>query len=1048
MKERGASSRMPTEIKKKIELEVVHVLFLDIVGYSKRLTNEQQTLIDQLNQVVRSSEEFQSAEAAGRLIKIPTGDGMALVFYKSPAQPVDCALEISRALKTYPELRVRMGVHSGPVSAVTDLNDRTNAAGVGINIAQRVMDCGEAGHILLSQRVAEDLAQYGQWQPQLHDLGEVEVKHGVRVHVFNLYNKEQGNPEVPEKLRQAKGQTTPAVAGRGEELWVAVLPFKSSGDAEMESFAYGLGEDITTGLSRFRYLSVVASASAARLKGETGDERALGAKVGARYVLEGSIRKGGSAIRVSAQLVDTQTGARLWAETYNRDLQTSTIFAAQDDVAARIVATVADSYGVLVHSIRSAIRQKDDADLTPAEWQFQYFAYREQITPASHAELKSRLERVVERDDRQSDLWACLAQISLDQYAFGFPGEANSLDRALAAARRAVELDRANQFALVALAQVHFFRRDLAAFGPAAERAMALNPLNTDALGILGLQIVHTGEFERGTAIVRRAMDLNANHAGWMHFAPLWDHFHKGEYEQALECANRVDVPGLFWPFLVMASACGHLGRRLEAQAAVRDLLALDPEFAAHARSNVGTWHFASGLMDPILDGLRKAGLSIPATEGASDSPRRIETVTAKAERAESATASGPLRAEEGFRVAVLPFKYSGANADLTALAEGLTEEIVTGLSRFSYLRVIARTATAGLSSAGTELGARYVMEGSLRQAGAKLRLAVQLVDAKTGAHLWAENYERSFSPEAVFELQDDLVPRIVSTVADQYGALVHSMSESLRGRSAGEYSAHEAMLRAFGYWERMTPEEHAEVRDILEAAVAVAPDHSDCLAELAMIYWHEYAFGYNLRPDPIGRARAAAQQAVASAPTSHFAHCALATSLFFQKDYLAFRPAAERALALNSMDSSTAAILGNMIAYAGDWEYGLGIVEQAMQLNPHHAGWYHYVAFCDAYRKHDYHGALASALKVNMPAYHWPHVYLAAVYGQLGEQQRASAALRELHALVPNFGAIAREEFGKWLDAELTEHLLDGLRKAGLDIVEEESASSSSFAR
>jgi TolB-like protein len=490
-----------------------------------------------------------------------------------------------------------------------------------------------------------------------------------------------------------------------------------------------------------------------------------------------------------------------------------------------------------------------------------------------------------------------------------------------------------------------------------------------------------------------------------------------------------------------MASACGHLGRRAEAQAAVRDLLALDPEFAAHARSNVGTWHFASGLMDPILDGLRKAGLSIPETDGPPESQRKIGTVTARADRARSGTDSGRVRAEEGFWVAVLPFKASGASAEITALAEALTEEIVTGLSRFSYLRVVARTAAAGGSSAGRELGARYVMEGSLRQAGTKVRLAVQLVDATTGAHLWAENYERTFSPEAVFELQDDLVPRIVSTVADQYGALVHSMSESLRGRSAGQYSPHEAVLRAFGYWERMTPEEHSEVRDILEAAVAVSPDHSDCLAELASIYWHEYAFGYNLRPDPVGRARAAAQRAVASAPTSHFAHCALATSLFFQKDYLAFRQAAERALALNRMDSSTAAILGNMIAYAGDWENGLGIVERAMQLNPHHAGWYHYVSFCDAYRKRDYHGALASALKVNMPAYHWPHVYLAAVYGQLGEQQRASAALRELHALVPNFGAIAREEFGKWLDAELTEHLLDGLRKAGLEIPPEKGA-------
>src|SRR5437588_6080564 len=205
---------MPTEIKKKIELEVVHVLFLDIVGYSKRLTNEQQTLIDQLNQVIRGSEEFQDAEAAGRLIKIPTGDGMALVFYKSPAQPVECALEISRALKTYPELRLRMGVHSGPVSAVTDLNDRTNAAGIGINVAQRVMDCGDAGHILLSKRVAEDLEQYGHWQPHLHDLGECEVKHGVRVHLVNLYTDELGNSEAPEKFKAA---STAAAATAAKE---------------------------------------------------------------------------------------------------------------------------------------------------------------------------------------------------------------------------------------------------------------------------------------------------------------------------------------------------------------------------------------------------------------------------------------------------------------------------------------------------------------------------------------------------------------------------------------------------------------------------------------------------------------------------------------------------------------------------------------------------------------------------------------------------------------------------------------------------------------
>src|SRR5438094_5604830 len=192
---------MSTEIKKKIELEVVHVLFLDIVGYSKRLTNEQQTLIDQLNQAVRTSEQFQNAEAAARLLKIPTGDGMALVFYKSPEEPVECALEISRALKDHPKIQLRMGVHSGPVSGVIDVNGQANLAGAGLNMAQRVMDCGDAGHILLSKRVADDLGEYEHWRPLLHDLGECEVKHGVKLQVVNLCTEEAGNRALPAKLR-------------------------------------------------------------------------------------------------------------------------------------------------------------------------------------------------------------------------------------------------------------------------------------------------------------------------------------------------------------------------------------------------------------------------------------------------------------------------------------------------------------------------------------------------------------------------------------------------------------------------------------------------------------------------------------------------------------------------------------------------------------------------------------------------------------------------------------------------------------------------------
>ena len=199
---------MSTEVKKEIQLEIAHVLFIDIVGYSKLSINDQSAAIDELTQVVRASEQFQNAEAGARLIKIPTGDGMALVFYKSPEEPVKCALEISRALREHLKLQLRMGVHSGPVSGIVDVNDHSNIVGAGINVAQRVMDCGDAGHILLSKHVAEDLEGYEQWRPFLHDLGECEVKHGVRIDVLNLYTEELGNPDLPDKFKRA----TPALA--------------------------------------------------------------------------------------------------------------------------------------------------------------------------------------------------------------------------------------------------------------------------------------------------------------------------------------------------------------------------------------------------------------------------------------------------------------------------------------------------------------------------------------------------------------------------------------------------------------------------------------------------------------------------------------------------------------------------------------------------------------------------------------------------------------------------------------------------------------------
>src|SRR5438105_11329581 len=205
-----------------VKLEIGHVLFIDIVGYSKLLITEQSELLRRLSDVVRETEQFRSAEAEGKLVRLPTGDGMALVFRNSPEAPVQCALELSKGLKAHPELKVRMGIHSGPVNEVADVNERTNITGAGINVAQRVMDCGDAGHILLSKHVADDLEQYPQWRTHLHDLGECEVKHGVRVSVVNLYTEELGNPEVPQKFLHARHQpaAAPVVREKKSRAWM------------------------------------------------------------------------------------------------------------------------------------------------------------------------------------------------------------------------------------------------------------------------------------------------------------------------------------------------------------------------------------------------------------------------------------------------------------------------------------------------------------------------------------------------------------------------------------------------------------------------------------------------------------------------------------------------------------------------------------------------------------------------------------------------------------------------------------------------------------
>ena len=362
---------MAAEVKKEIQLEIAHVLFTDIVGYSKLPINQQRASIQRLNELVQGTDEYRAAKSVGRLITIPTGDGVTLVFYHSPEAPVECALEISRALKKHPELQLRMGIHSGPVSGIIDATGKANVAGSGINIAQRVMDCGDAGHILLSKHVAEDLEEYPHWQPHLHELGECDVKHGVRVSVVNLFTAELGNRAVPEKVKAARvaaaarrkraafrwlslgaASLLAVIAVIGFLLFryrrplattelpvpeksIAVMPFENrSRDPDNAYFAEGIQDEILTRLSKIADLKVISRTSTQRYRSAPENLFEIAKQLGVAHIVEGSVQKSGNAIRVNVQLIKAANDSHLWADSFDRKL--TDIFSVESEVATAI----------------------------------------------------------------------------------------------------------------------------------------------------------------------------------------------------------------------------------------------------------------------------------------------------------------------------------------------------------------------------------------------------------------------------------------------------------------------------------------------------------------------------------------------------------------------------------------------------------------------------------------------------------------------------------------------------------------------------------------
>jgi adenylate cyclase len=578
---------MAAESESDVQLTIGHVLFMDVVGYSKLLLDEQREIQQELSEIVRNTEQVRAGEGAGKLIRLPTGDGMALVFFNSPEAPVYCAIDIAKKVKEHPKLKLRMGIHSGPVNEVRDVNDRINVAGAGINTAQRVMDCGDAGHILLSKRVAEDLAQSRKWRPYLHDLGECAVKHNVRTFVVNFYSDEVGNPELPQKFKQAQEEKAPAFGASrpvpilrrqrvligagvlliaafilgtwfhsrnettseldteigsrlaeslkaklgaeirsrlGESLKekaatsvsasratatvaaadqksIAVLPFVDLSQAhDQEYFCDGISEEILDALAKVEGLRVVARTSSFSFKGKNADVGEIAQRLNVQNILEGSLRREGSRIRISAQLVSAANGSHLWSETYERELKG--VFAVQDEITRAIV----DALKIRLALVPPA-RAQQNTEAYDLYLQGLYLSNK-----SDEESLRKSLglfQRALDIDPNFARAWTGIAKAwywLADAYVR--PDEA--YPRVKEAALRALALDSRDAEALCYLADTKWvLDRNPAAEEADLKRALKIDSNSAPAHLFMALLKAAYGDFEEGISHIQQAERLD-----------------------------------------------------------------------------------------------------------------------------------------------------------------------------------------------------------------------------------------------------------------------------------------------------------------------------------------------------------------------------------------------------------------------------------------------------------------------------------------------------------------------------------------------------------
>ena len=769
-------------------------------------------------------------------------------------------------------------------------------------------------------------------------------------------------------------------AERATGLWTTVLPFTARGaDPDLIALAEGLTEDVTAGLIKFPYLKIVAA---------SGSER----PARARFVVQGSLRRAGSMLRVAVELIDSESGVHLWADRFDREFTPARIFEIQDDLAGRIIVNVGDNNGALVRAMAATVHDRVMSSLTIDELICRALAGEHRGDPAENARLIEALEAALTCDSSHAEGWAGLAQLCGRAYLDPTTGIADAVPRQRAAARRAIDIDPTNQRGWCELATAAFYDRDAPAFRSAADRALALNPLNANVVAFLSHLIAYSGDWPRGIEMLERTMAIAGQHPGWYHFMPFVNHFRLGEYERAWEVIKRVNMTEYPWMLLSLAMASVRLERWDDARAAVSTIRRVAPRFvnANNVAIELRKLLWDDAIVEQELAAFRDALIC-----------EERGSVTRTSVPSSSARTMAPRQS-----IAVLPFANLSADPENEYFGDGLAEEILNALTAIRGLTVIARTSAFAFKGKsddvrkiGETLGVGTVLEGSVRRQGGRVRVTAQLVETASGTHLWSQRYDREMTD--IFVVQDDMAQAIAV-------ALRGTLAPSAQARRyTPGVPAYEAFLKGRAQLIHFTPDAWQRARAYFDEAIALDAEYADPHAELALGHFIRGMHGMAAMREVAPFVRAGATRALELEPSNPQPRVVLGgLALAHDYDWDAARAHFAASMQSPNVPAHARWIYGSLYLHAlGRFDESSTEMTRAVEQDPLNATWHGILAahLAHAGRSNE---ALAAAMRARElePNYYVSLHVLGEVLEAAGRYAEALDAYQQAHALAPWF--------------------------------------------